>query len=463
MSGESDWKTRLAAYFREPERAWERPDERQVVKLGSVFAVANQRHGLDREALIEAVIHSVGRREPAEQQPIYLSNLGGCGSHWISRMMAQAAALVDVGEVYVPVPWYTTMLDLPRDTAARILDGIELVHGLLYNGTPAGFASARIINSAHGYEKICFHRGLRPRARIVHLIRDPRDRTMSVSFRKREFRDYEATGVDDRDYFMSKAIRSLSAWRKYDALEKGADAEIRYEEFRANAADELAKLLSMLELTAARPLVDAVTYRNSPEFLRSAEARNENRGNLDQGGIAKSWRELPATLRRELHSTVAPALLGQQYQLCDCFPEIDVAELRDRDGLAEALCQIDEGDAHIDFKYHDNDDWIPMAQVDPEHVARVRIRPVGRTVPKKLLDHLRPWITDVCAAGIHGFGNRSLEQLGRLPAVVCMDLARTAVAPPLRLDIYPLLRMLNLSGTKVGEFTQSGITVINDY
>lgn len=454
----------LRDYLSNPARAWGRADERQVVKLGTVFAAARNRYGLGRDELVETVVHAVDRRDPADQLPVYLSNLGGCGSHWISRMMSQAAGLVDVGEVYVPVPWYESMRKLPLNVAARVLDGIELVHGLLYNGHPGGFVDARVINSAHGYEKIAFHRALRARAKVIHLIRDPRDRTMSVSFRKDEFRNYEAAGVGDREYFLSKAERSLSAWRKYDGLKEKADLEVRYEAFRADAAGQLQVVLEALGIAPARALVDSVAYRNSPEFLRSGRGNKADVGNLDQGGVAKSWQELPTDLQRILHSTVAPALLGQGYPLCACFPG-DRKGLSDSVGLGEALPGLDAEGAHVDFRHRDESAWIRIGEIDPYRVDRVRLRFSAPTIPERIVKPLRPWITDICAAGIRKFDDDSLARLGALPALLYADLARTSVASNPARTAFPALEKVNLSGTPgdIGKDVGAGVVVIRDY
>ncbi|WP_344760491.1 sulfotransferase [Luteimonas lutimaris] len=436
-----------------------------MVKLNSVFAAARNRYGLAKDDLIETVVHAVGQRDPSAQRPVYLSNLGGCGSHWISRMMSQAAGLVDVGEVYVPVPWYASMLKLPLDVAARVLDGIELVHGLLYNGEPGGFSGARTINSAHGYEKIAFHRALRPRAKVIHLIRDPRDRTMSVSFRKDEFRNYEAAGVGDHEYFLSKAVRSLSAWRKYDSLKEKADIEVRYEEFRANAADQLQVVLEALDAAPAKVLMNSVAYRNSPEFLRSGRGSKADVGNLDQGGVAKSWRELPVGLKRALHSIVAPALLGQGYSLCRCFPEDSSQGLKDGVGLDKALSGWTPEGVYIDFRHRGEEEWTGASDVDPSRVDRVRIRPSGRVVPAQVVKRLRPWITDICAAGVKGFDDDSLVRMGRLPAVSRMDLARTSVVSVPGGEAFPSLKMVNVSGSSIDHDAggRDDVTLVRDY
>lgn len=467
MSLDWDWKQRLAGYFRNPVAAWGNPKERQVIKLQSVLARASQQHGLAVEPLIETLIDAVEMRDPAQQQPVYLVNLGGCGSHWLSRMMAQSSNLTDAGEVYLPAPWYESMPALPTNIAARLLDGIELAHGLLYDGTPGKFTSARMINSAHGCEKIAFYRQLRPRACVIHLIRDPRDRTMSVSFRKDEFRRYENTGLDDFDYFMSKAQRSLAGWAHYTRLSDKADVEVRYEDLRKDCAGRLQHLLATIGLPAPPGLVKAVAYRNSPQFLRSPQGRKLDRGNLDQGGIARSWRDLPPDFTRALHSVVAPAVLGQRYRLCDCFPGLELQALPKTEGLAAALAKFDSSgtsDALVDLRHDGSDHWQPIARVEnTDGVLRLRIRPRKITISEASLECLRPWITDFCAAGIKAFGNAELNAIGQLPSLQALDLARTGIASPPVLTAFPALRALNLSGTPVVGMSSAEFKIVRDY
>lgn len=446
---QSDWKTRLSTYLLDPQQAWERPDERQVVKLDSVFRLAERKFGLGKEDVVEVVIHAVGLREQSTLSPIYLSNLGGCGSHWISRMLSQASSLVDAGEVYLPSSWYSAFLELPRETSARILDGVELVHGLLYNGEPSRFQDARVINSAHGYEKIAFHRKLRSGATVVHLARDPRDRTMSVAFRKEEFRRYEADGVSDRDYFLSKAMRSLSAWRRYQSLSAKADFEVTYESFRRDAAGQLWTLLDGLGMAPARSLAKSVAYRNSPEYLRSGQATKADVGNLDQGGIAKSWRELPRDLRSMLHTITAPAVVGQGYALCECFANDLDGGLAEGKELGASVDGLDLEGLYVDCRERDATRWRSLADADLASINRLRIRPTGPTIPAGALERLRPWITDVCVAGIKQFDDNALQQMGRLPALLSMDLARTGVATVSGRKAFPSLRRINISGLEI--------------
>lgn len=469
MTGTTDWKSWIADYFRAPEDAWGNPNERQVTKLNSVLAQARSNHGLDTEGLIEVLLHAVDGRDPTVQSAVYLENLGGCGSHWISRMMAEATGLADAGEVYLPPAAYSSFLQHPLESA-RILDAIEMAHGLLYGLSPGHFASARMINSAHGCEKIAFYRKLRPRSRIVHLIRDPRDRTLSVSFRKEEFRNYEAPHLADFEYMLSKAQRSLSYWRRYSGLRRKADVEIRYEDFRRDSATHLCRLLKGIGIDVAPALARAVAYRNSPEFLRSPEGRSHRRGNLDQGGIAHSWQETEALLARTMHSVMAPAIVGQGYRLCDCFPgtghDLSLTEFSPEATLVfEALSS--EHRALLDVRYPGESTWhlIGAGPVAIPAGSRLRMRwsDDGRGIAT--LEKVSRWISDFCAAGNSALDDQALSALGVMPKLTSLDLALTSVRrPPVRSQ-FPALRWINLSGTPcsstAGNF--DGLDVVRDY
>ena len=466
MITQRDWKQRLAGYFRDPTAAWNNnPQERQVLKLNSILALARAQHGLDLEGLLETVIEAVAIREPVEQSPIYLVNLGGCGSHWISRMMAEAGGLTDAGEVYLPQSWYSLLLDLPTDTSARIVDGIELAHGLLYNGVPGQFATARLINSAHGSEKIEFHRRLRVKARIAHLVRDPRDRTMSVSFRKDEFRRYENTGLDDYEYFLSKARRSLTDWKRYTRLPRKADVEIRYEDMRTDSPRCLQRLLAAMDVHVPPALAAAVSLRNSPEYLRSNKVNQQRKGNLDQGGIARSWRELPAQYRRAVHAMTAPAIVGQGYPLCDCFPEVTTDRSTSASGLVDDPIDLRHTDALIHVRGDASHDWTRLQGLAriPSDTTRIRIR-LGRSATcGPWLDLIRHYVTDLCAAGVNALDDGKLQMLGKLSGLRALDLARTEVREADIPDLHPGLRVLNLSGCAYTREVPEIITVFRDF
>jgi hypothetical protein len=448
MTTSMEWKQWLRDYFKDPATAWGNPQERQVAKLESVLTIALKQHGLARDRFVETLIAAVETREPDRTLPVYLVNLGGCGSHWVSRMMAQAAGLADAGEVYIPQPLYSDFLKQDREQAARVVDAIELAHGLLYGLSPGEFAQARMINSAHGCEKIAFYRWLRPTARIVHLIRDPRDRTMSVSFRKAEFRAYEATGLDDFGYMLSKARRSQSYWDRYSGLRQKADVQVRYEDFRKRGPETLRGMLAAIGLEIGADVAADVSHRNSPEFLRSSEGAKAERGNLDQGGIAKSWRETEPHYRRSMHAAMARAISGQGYALCDCFPQSPAPTAPAPQGLPQVLANLpDDVVSRFDVKPAAEDRWHPLkdrGELEPGDRVRLVLRADDTSLPGG--DALRPWITDLCAAGVAKFGDESLASLGRLDRVVNLDLACSGVSRAPAAAQFPALARTNTSG-----------------
>lgn len=468
MTDSIDWKSRVAEYFRKPGEAWGNPRERQVIKIESVLAHARADHGLNVDDLIEILLHAVEQRDPVAQSPIYLENLGGCGSHWISRMMAEAAGLADAGEVYLPPAAYTSFQQHPQQSA-RVLDAIEIAHGLLYGLSPGRFVSARMINSAHGCEKIAFYRKLRPLARVVHLIRDPRDRTLSVSFRKDEFRHYDAPDSGDFEYLLSKAQRSLSYWRRYASLRRKADIEIRYEDFRRDAAKHLHRLLADLDIDVAPALARTVAYRNSPEFLRSAEAGNRKRGNLDQGGIARSWQEAESRFVRTMHSVMAPAITGQGYALCDCFPGSghDTSPVSFPGEAAATLRQLVHTGARFDVRLPGSTTWKPVDAelADIPDGSRLRLEWSDDGLDPAVVERTARWISDVCAAGSRTLNDEGLSALGTMPNLESLDLAQTAIQRLPERSQFPSLRRINLSGTPAPATTGnfSDCEVVRDY
>ncbi|WP_146908309.1 sulfotransferase [Arenimonas daejeonensis] len=448
MTTPPDWKQWVRDYFRDPVSAWGDIRERQVVKLESVISIALKRHGLSRDSFVESLIAAVQQRAPDQTLPVYLVNLGGCGSHWVSRMMAQSAGLMDAGEVYLPQRQYAELRTQDREQAARMMDATELAHGLLYGLDPADFASARMVNSAHGCEKISFYRWLRPDAKVIHLVRDPRDRTMSVSFRKAEYRAYEATGLDDFEYMLSKARRSQSYWDRYSGLRHKADVQVSYEDFRKRGPDTLRNMLAAIGLEISTEVAADVSHRNSPEFLRSTEGMSAERGNLDQGGVAKSWRDMEPNYRRSMHAVMARAISGQGYALCDCFPQSPAPTAAAPPGLPQVLAKLpDEVVSRYDVKSAAEDGWHPLkdrGELEPGDRVRLVLRNGDMALPGG--DALRPWITDLCAAGLAKFGDEPLALLGRLERVVNLDLACSGVRCAPSATQLPSLARTNTSG-----------------
>lgn len=452
MSGTTDWKEWISSYFSQPGDLWGNPKERQVVKLESVLTIAREGHGLDREAFVSKLLEAVEAREPSTTRPIYLVNLGGCGSHWVSRMMAQSAGLSDAGEVYIPPAQYAELLKRDPETAARIMDAIEVAHGLLYGLAPADMRHARMINSAHGCEKIAFYRALPRSAKVIHLIRDPRDRTMSVSFRKEEFRAYEATGLDDFNYMMSKARRTQSDWHRYVALTDKADVQVRYEQFRKEGARALQDMLAAIGVPVSAEAAAEVSHRNSPEFLRQNGSSRHERGNLDQGGVATSWRDTEPRFQRAMHALMARTIQEQGYALCDCFPgENFDPPHEDTGALMQAVAGLAQEDAvRYEFKAPGAAGrWtaVGSAAIPPGSRLRLRLSSLPLRIPGG--DAMRSWITDLCVAGLTKLDDKALARIGPLPRLRGIDIASTAVRTRPDPAQFPTLLRINASGCDV--------------
>lgn len=456
------WEDTVRDYLRRPEHYWGRADHRQVRKLRRVFRRAERNLLITTQEYVDLVIEVARSRRAYSQRPIHLVNLGGSGSHWISRMLEQAGGAMDAGEVYLPPQWYGSLATAPQDSAASIIDAVEIAHALAVHPAPADLDRVRVINSAHGYDKPRFHTRARPESSLVHIVRDPRDRVLSVSLRKPEFRKEQATGLDDFAYLTSKARRSASAWTHFSSQNLVFDHTVRYEDMKADPEVHLGRLLDAIGIAVPPQLVRSVTRRNDAERLRSGAAPQRQRGNLDAGGVARGWHLADQSHQRTMHSLMAPAITGQGYPLGSCFPGEHLPSV--------PLSAPDSGDVlpappHVAVSCREREDagWGDLAAAVPSR-GRVRVRIEGPDVQAHELDDLRPVITDLCAAGHHWFTDEHLDALGALPALRGLDVAATSVTRRRTTADYPSLDVVNYSGLRVSSGnSRTSITEIVDY
>lgn len=461
----TSWEDMFRDYMTRAEDHWGRTDHRQVRKLHTALGRATRAMQLSVPEYLEFVIEVARSRQANPPRPIHLVNLGGSGSHWISRMLDQAGGAMDAGEIYLPAQWYETLTTLPRATAAPLVDAIELGHALAVHPAATHLDQVRVINSAHGYDRPRFHQQVRHDVSLVHILRDPRDRVLSVSLRKPDFRAYEATGMDDLEYLASKSERSASAWNHLLSQELSFAHTVRYEDMKADTERQLGDLLQALGISVPPQLISSVARRNDAERLRAdATTPRRQRGNLDAGGRARGWRTADPVHRRTMHSIMAPAITGQGYPLGSCFPDRAVDSLAmDAPAWDAAVASVMP---HVSLTYcrdAEGSDWSTLDGAAPAH-GRVRLRIERPGVQAHEVASVRPLITDVCAAGHEWFSDADLDALGEFPELRTLDVAGTGVARKRTRAHYPRLQFVNYSGLTVpSEPTDGSITEVTDY
>ena len=270
------------AYAEEPRRFWGQQGgaERQSRKLHTFLNGWAKELGVDSKAVLSRAASIASERAGKRPPPIYVMGIGGSGSHWLASMLAQLVPSVSVGEVHIPAGLVEAMEPLPAEEQGFLVDCVHLLHTQdrqLWNDSNVA-RSARVVNAADGV----IHSGFRswdPKCCIVHLLRDPRDRTMSVVFRKPGFRQAQYPDLSDEEYLVRQARGAAQNFAGWQSSPLSPDLLCRYEELRASTAEMLGRIMAILGEPA--------------DVDRLAQVAREHDASLIRGGATPPSRTSP--------------------------------------------------------------------------------------------------------------------------------------------------------------------------
>lgn len=260
--------TLTRSYLTRPQDRWPDPAHRQVRKL--VARIDAARKGAERpEDLIEEVLALARLRTTYAPPPIYLTNIGSSGSHWLEAMLARATDVHNCGEVYLPEPLRAELAQLPPPDAAYFLHALYALHS---RSLGPKVIAGRFINSAH-LSRVSRIADLTPGSLRVLLIRNPVDVVMSRTFRKEAYRAEVGAEMDDAAYLERNCAvvdRFYLATR-----EEGFDARVRYEDLIAQPKAALSALIGSLGLLASEQAIEHAVASTSSAAVRSAKAKGQ--------------------------------------------------------------------------------------------------------------------------------------------------------------------------------------------
>jgi len=363
LASRADPRELVQAYVWEVAAFWPAHRTNQVAKMHRVLAQIERHSGKTAEAAVAAVIDMVPPDPAARPAPVYVTGLGGSGSHWLAGMLGDLPGLADVGEVYFPQVLIHRLAAIPASDAAFVIQCIHLLHAWARSGSLALLAA---VNSAAGVHKIPLYRAWDPTSLIIRLLRDPHDQVMSVTFRKSDYRKYHSPEADDREYLQKMCDRSVEMYRDYLELQDRADVEVTYERLRVDARGVLRELAGHLGMALDVDRCDATVFAHDAANIRSGRA--EQKGNLDQGGASRGWRaDACDEVQRVLHSRLAEVVVGEGYPLGSCTGR----PLSAPDRQARVVTFPEVAIGLLDFQAPDQT-WRPLAPA----CGRVRV-PAG--------------------------------------------------------------------------------------
>jgi hypothetical protein len=256
----------------------------------------------------------------------------------------------------------------------------------------------------------------------IYLVRDPRDQVLSVTFRKTGFRRYEAPAASDAEYLQRMARRNAASYQQSLAVADDIDIRCRYEDLCEQPRPLLRQVLTALD----RPVDDAVIERSA--VTHDAATIRAGRGarisNLDEGGRARSWREVsdPAQ-RRTLHMHLVDAIHGLGYPPGDCMG----TPLPDHALPARTL--PGDGGAPGPLYQRVGGSWIPLDGGGDRAVAAgvpVMLR-IGTGDLAALARYGGDSVQALCLAANTHVDDDAMQHLSGLTGLRTLDLARTPV------------------------------------
>lgn len=307
------------AYARDPRGYWmgQGGAERQSRKLHAFLHGRAKAFDVDAETALSQVEAAATARAAERPPPIYVMGIGGSGSHWLASMLSGLIESFKVGEVHIPTGLIRAMEPLPADEQGFLVDCVHLLHSRddLSNRTEAALR-ARVVNAADGVIHPGFH-AWDPRCCVIHLLRDPRDRTMSVTFRKPGFRKAQYPDLSDEEYLVHQARSAAQNFGAWQSAPLAPDFLCRYEELRASTVDVLERILAIVDERAEPDCLAQVTREHDASLIRSGAT--PSKANLFPRA-SSGWREETDERQRALlHSRLTEVVTRAEYPADDCL------------------------------------------------------------------------------------------------------------------------------------------------
>lgn len=444
-------------YAERPEDFWEGVRLIQADKLRRHRETWETKLSSTQTDALSQILALATKRGPARPPPVYVTGLGGSGSHWLAGMLGDLPGFVDAQEVYFPDLLRTHMDELTRAEQGYVVDCVHLLH---CPPDSEGLGTSAIVNSAAGAWKIPSYRAWDPDAFCIHLMRDPRDQALSTAFRKAGHRERISPGASDDEYLVKRCRLNRGHYRTYSRLRIEPDIECRYEGLRRDTQAEISRILRAIGTQVPDELLQRVLFLHDASNVRAGII--DPRSNLPKTGPAKGWRhDASPNERRIMHAELVESIVQLDYEFCDCFatsvsqgapvpPERAVVFPESRRGVGELYTSDSEPGTPRR--------WTRLGTaagrvILPSGWALLRL---GASHPptSEVFGRLDPdALQSICFAGNRQVDDETLSLLSRLEGTRNFDLARTRVTDRglAHLKGLPDLEALSLWGTSVSE------------
>ncbi|MGE6606469.1 hypothetical protein ACQKE4_08090 [Halomonas sp. NPDC076908] len=244
-------------YVSKPESFWHETHWRNARKIEKFLEKGSELRSESKEGYVDNLLRLAYLRQGFRPKHIYLVNAGSSGSHWIEAMLGLIPGFYNGGEIYFPAEIRKKLSSMDGDDANLFLDAVYLLHsGGIYKDSLYSSLSNSAHLANHGQVSACSKKKV-----AVLVLRDPVDIVMSRTFRKEEYKNDIASGLDDQEY-LEKNCSYLE--RFYKGLDiKSFDRVIKYEEFVRDPVGNLRCLTDLFELDVKEADVEKAVVKTS--------------------------------------------------------------------------------------------------------------------------------------------------------------------------------------------------------
>lgn len=435
------WTDVVAAYLAQPHDLWGPQGPRHADKLEATKQAIRERDGLRDDEIVDAVLSMAAARRTGRPAPVYVTGLGGSGSHWLSGMLNDLDGLVAAGEVYFPRPLLKRLRAFGNAGVACGVDAVHLLHAWPRS---VDVAAASVVNCAAGIGKLPSYKRWDPASVGVYLMRDPRDQVLSVTFRKASFRRYEDPDATDEQYLQRMAGRNVASYRDYLAVADHVDVACKYEDLCSDPRPVLRGILQALGRAIDEQRVNQVAVDHDAERIRAG--RGATISNLNRDGRARPWHEVAdSAQQRMLHTHLIDVIHGLGYAPGDCMgthppdsslPSRTITFHRSAPG---PLYQ------RVDGMWQRLDTAQGTITVPAGTPVLLRIGTDDPDNVRALDKHGGDDVQALCLAGNNGVNDRAIRHLRGLTGLQTLDLARTRVTDAGLTHLASLDRLLQLN------------------
>jgi hypothetical protein len=288
----------LITYLSAPEIFWSGPSLRQAEKVRNALQ-AFKEAGVEQPGTVaERLLDCVQSLRDTHYRPFFVMGAGSSGSTWLGAMLGDLPGFCYGREIYLPSGISYLYRRFKNQEMADLIWTLMLLPSWGFNFPEKNFAH-NFVNSGRSISHYDIYREIWPAGRFIFLVRDPRDQLLAATYRKPSYRQATAPHADDLTYLQYKVRKFVKRYRVFKRIIHSEKLYmIRYEQLKNDTVGEMRKLCEWAQVDVAEDVLSKIVYQNNAQNMRAGLV--PKRGNLDEGGIAKSWREVMTEQEKKL-------------------------------------------------------------------------------------------------------------------------------------------------------------------